>query len=210
MSITYPLEMPSALQFSARNWRKRDVTSDAASPYTGQSTVIVFEGQWVEATLTLRAQDRKEAQKWNAWLTAQKGHLGTFLLGDPLRYHPLGSARSEPGTPLVKGASQTGASLLIDGAPANRAQYLLAGDLIQVTCGGVVRLHEVLQDVATNGSGEATLDLWPNLRASPADNAPLTLETPRGTFHRMSNVTDWQVGSDGISRLVFDCKEYLS
>lgn len=210
MTITYPLSLPAERKFSARNWRKVDVTADVPSPYTGQSTVVVYDGQWIEVTLTLIAMKRVDAQDWDGFLTSLMGHQGTFLLGDPHRPVPLGSAAWAPGTPLVNGASQTGNTLAIDGAPNSATNYLKRGDTFQVTCAGVARLHEVIADASSNGSGQLTLDIWPKLRASPADNAAIVFTNPKGTFHRMSNASDWQVGADGISKRSFDAKERLT
>lgn len=210
MAITYPLALPSALKFSARNWRKRDITADVVSPFTGQSQVIVYPGQWVEVTMTLKAMSRAEAQDWDGCLASLKGQFGTFLLGDPHRAVPLGAAASSPGTPLVKGGGQTGSTLLIDGCGNTVTNYLKRGDLIQIGTGASTQLYEVMKDASSNGSGEVTLDLWPNLRSAPADNAPVVVTGAQGLFHRVSPVTEWQVGRDGISRLSFDCKERLS
>jgi hypothetical protein len=209
MAITYPLAMPSGLQFSARNWRKQDVTVDIPSPFTGQSQVVSFPGQWVEVTLTLIAMRRADAQDWSGWLTSLKGHVGTFLLGDPLRPTPLGSAASAAGTPLVMGGAQTGNTLAVDGLPFNATNYLKRGDLINLGTGASTELYEVQKDVSSNGSGEATLDIWPNLRTSPANNAAVVVAGAQGLFHRMVAATDWQVGEDGLSRLTFDAKERL-
>ena len=210
MAITYPLALPSALKFSARNWRKRDVVADVVSPFTGQSQVIVFPGQWVEVTLTLIALKRDEAQDWSGWLTSMKGAYGTFLLGDPHRPTPLGSASSAAGTPLVNGATQTGNTLAIDGLPASAVNYFKRGDLFNLGTGSSTELYEIQKDVSANLAGEATLDIWPNLRTSPANNAVVVVTAAKGLFHRMGSSTDWQVGSDGISRLSFDCKERLT
>lgn len=207
MAITYPHAMPSQLQFSAVDWRKVDVTQDVKSPYDGKSQIVVFGGQWREATLTLRAQSRAEAQKWDAWLAALKGHVGTFLLGDPRRPTPLGSAAVSAGTPVVRGGGQTGSSLLIDGIGNNLTAYLKAGDLFHIGSGADTQLYEALQDVASDGSGIATIEIWPDLRSAPADNAPLTVTAARGLFYRASNVTGWRTEADGIARLSFDVKE---
>lgn len=204
MAITYPLAMPSQLDFASSDWRKIDVTQDVKSPFTGQSQIVVFGGQWREVTLTLRAKKRAEAQKWDAWLAALKGHVGTFLLGHPLRPTPLGLAT---GTPLVKGGGQTGGSLLVDGMANGLSGWLKAGDLFHIGSGVDTQLYEVLQDVGTNGSGEATIDVWPDLRSAPADNAPLTITAARGLFYRASATTSWQAGADGIARLSFDARE---
>jgi hypothetical protein len=211
VAIIYPLALPATNRFRQVLWREVDVTADVASPFTGQSQVIVFPGQWFECTLTLVAMVRAQAQAWDAWITSLKGHAGTFLLGHPLRAAPLGSAAVLPGTPLVKGADQSGDVLAIDGCPANAASYLKAGDHIGLGSGAGSRLYKVLEDVATDPLGNASVSVWPNLRASPADNAPVVVANAKGLFHRMSPVTDWTVGPDGTTQQrSFDCKERLS
>ncbi len=210
MAITYPLALPS-VRFATHNWRHRDVTADMPSPFTGQTQVVSWPGQWRECTLTLVAMTRAQAQAWDAWLLSLAGHVGTFLLGVPGRSAPLGSASSAPGTPLVRGAAQSGGTLVIDGAPNGAPTYLKAGDVIQLGSGLTAQLYTVLEDAASNGSGIVTLLLWPNLRSPPADNAAVVVSSAKGLFHRMSNMTEWAVGRDGLTaQRSFDAKERLS
>lgn len=210
MAIVYPLALPSQ-RFRSYNWRHRDVTADVPSPFTGQSQVIAWSGQWRECTLTLVAMTRAEAQVWDAWLLSLAGQVGTFLLGPPTRSAPLGSAASAPGTPLVRGGGQTGDGLTIDGLPVSASGYLKAGDHVQLGSGAAACLYTVLEDVASNGSGIATLTLWPDLRSSPADNAPVVVSGARGLFHRLSAVTEWSTGRDGLTaERSFDAKERLA
>lgn len=208
MSITYPLAMPSALQFSTRDWFRNNVQADVASPYTGQSTIIDFGGQWVTATLTLIAMGRAEAQDWSGWLASLDGVIGTFLLGDPARRVPLGAAASAPGVPVVKGGGQTGKVLLIDGCGNDVPIYLKRGDLFQLGTGADSRLHEVLKDAGSNGAGEVSLDIWPALRGAPADNAPLVVSGAQGVFRLASPMTGWPARRR-ISQLSFDVKEVV-
>lgn len=212
MTITYPLSLPQSRKFKTAAWRQIDVTSDMASPFTGKSQVVSWPGQWLQCTLTLVAMNRSDMQVWDAWLASLKGSVGTFLLSDPLRLEPLGTAAETPLTiPLVKGAGQTGDTLAIDGCPLSEDGYLLAGDLFQLGTGSSSRIYKLLEDVDTNGSGEATLHFWPDLRESPANNAEVTLINPVGLFHRMSGVTDWvnQPGQMTAERS-FDVKERLT
>lgn len=80
------------------------------------------------------------------------------------------------GSPLVKGASQTGASLAVDGASASKTGWLKAGDLIKVA--GCAVLFDVTADVNTNSSGQASIPISPPIFAggSPADNAAVTID----------------------------------
>ncbi len=85
---------------------------------------------------------------------------------------PLGAIG---GTPLVKGAGQTGANLLVDGATINVPNWLRAGDIISVN--GLTMIYEVTADCSSNGSGEVTIPINPIIftGGSPADNAAVTV-----------------------------------
>lgn len=74
------------------------------------------------------------------------------------------------GTVLVNGGSQTGGTLTVDGIDDD--DYVpLAGDTF--TIDGVEKVYTVTAD-ATVTSGSATLNIYPNLDSSPADNAAIT------------------------------------
>jgi hypothetical protein len=146
-------------------------------------------------------------EPWVAFLLSLKGQYGTFLLNDPNCATPRGSAGSTPGTPVVKGAGQTGDELDIDGLPLSATGYLLAGDYIQLGSGASATLHKVLANVNSNGSGEATLDIWPSLRSSPADNATVTLSSAKGVFRLANNVQQWEINNMSNYGITFDCVE---
>ena len=210
MTIVYPRALPALNKFKTSSWRSNDATTRIPSPFTGQSQVLVWPRQWWSCTMTLVSMLRAEEQAWSSWLRSGRGKSGTFLLGNPQRRTPLGSARLVPGTPLVKGGGQEGGYLAIDGLPLNAPDYLLAGDHIQLGSGAAARLHEVLENVATNGAGEATLTLWPELRESPADNAPVIVSGAKGVFARTSDVVDVPSDTAGISNFSFDVEEVLA
>lgn len=75
---------------------------------------------------------------------------------------------------LVNGASQSGTSLICDGATPS-VMVLREGEYFQVGNG----FHIVTADATANGSGQVTLSFKPALRASPADNAVVTLSSPQ-------------------------------
>jgi hypothetical protein len=119
------------------------------------------------------------------------------------------------GTPLVNGASQTGSSLITDGWTAAVANRLKKGDVFTIGTGatgvygvnpqsrqstGELQQFVVTADVASDGSGNATIPIWPPITtsgayqtvvAAPGDNAAITVlgaastSTPQGmAFHR--------------------------
>lgn len=118
---------------------------------------------------------RDEFEEWVCFLLMLNGPKGTFLVGDSLARDPQGVAT---GTPLVNGGSQTGNSLITDGWTGNTTNILKAGDYLQIGN----RLYKNLQDVNSDSGGNATLDIFPRLRESPANNAGITLSNTIGTF----------------------------
>jgi hypothetical protein len=79
------------------------------------------------------------------------------------------------GVPLVKGASQTGSTLIVDGCPLNTVGWLLAGDIFRVQ--GLPQVLQVAADVNTEGDGRALIPLVTPIFSggSPSDNAGLTI-----------------------------------
>lgn len=142
-----------------------------------------------------------------------KGTMGTaagftWAMDQNCPTHTVGA---QGGTPLVNGASQTGASLITDGWTAAAANRLKAGDVFTIAnvygvnpqsrqSTGDLQQFVVTADTASDGSGNATIPISPSIITSgafqtvnvaPADNAALTVlgaastATPQGlAFHR--------------------------
>lgn len=205
MAITYPLSLPMARGQAAVRFGGRAVVAVTSSPFTLADELQVHQGQAWLANVTLRPMREAEARLWIAFLLALNGMQGTFLMGDPLRTTPRGAGT---GTPLVNGAGQSGQSLVTDGWTPSTL-VLKAGDYVQLGSGASAYLHAVLADVTSNGSGQATLDIWPRLRTAPADNAPLTLTSPMGRWRMASNEMRWDVRSAQLYGIDFACTEAL-
>jgi hypothetical protein len=129
----------------------------------------------------------------------EKGRMGTaagldFSMSQNVPTHTVGPLG---GTPLVNGASQTGASLVTDGWTAAAASRLKQGDVFTIAnvyavnpktrqSTGQLRQFVVTADVSSDGSGNATIPISPSIvgplspalqtvNALPADNAAITV-----------------------------------
>jgi hypothetical protein len=91
------------------------------------------------------------------------------------------------GTPLVQGAAQTGITLAIDGCPISTTGWALPGDKFSVNG----ELKMIVSQANTDGAGQVTLTFEPPLRASPADNAPLTILQPTARFVLVGPDVSW-------------------
>ena len=213
MSITYPLDSPTQFGVSALTWGPVTNTARAKAPWTFQDIVQVFAGEMWQGELSIALQTEADGRALAAWITSLKGTKGTFKLGDPALSAPLGSAAVTPGTPVIDGVGQTGNQLAISGLPPNVTGYLLAGDMMQVGAFPIsapadAHLHMVLADVDADGTGRATLDIFPSLRESPTNGSAVVLVDPQGVFALAQPFTPWQVRSpllyDGVRLAVVE------
>ena len=208
MAITYPLDLPTVKGIRAIRLTAKNSVGVSTSPFSYTQQVYKHQGQRWQAEVALPAMTRAEAEEWFSFLVKLNGQYGTFLLGDP-HSAPRGSAATTPGTPVVNGASQTGGTLSIDGLPASATGYLKAGDYIQLGSGATAKLHKVLNDVDSNASGEATLDIWPDLRSSPADDETVVISDAVGTFRLATNEIGVDINEIEHFGIVFAAVEAL-
>lgn len=188
MAISYPIALPTSGGYARIEFRASNVVGVSTSPFTFQQQLVRHQGARWEADVTVAEMERPAAEEWIAALTSLRGAWGTFRLADPGGATPRGTWA---GTPLVKGSGQTGETLLVDGFSAGAT--VKAGDYLQIGD----RLYKVLID-ATAVGGEITLDIWPRLRESPADNAVITTSSAKGLFRLSGNQNGWSLEGAGL------------
>jgi hypothetical protein len=204
MAITYPLSLPSHTGIRSVELRATNAVAYSRSPFTFAGQAFAYPGQMWQADVTLPPMKYADAEQWIAWLVSLRGQLGTFTMGDPMRC----VARGTPtGTPLVNGAEQTGDSLIIDGAATGVTGWLKAGDYIQLGSNGSSRLHKVLADANSDGSGNVTLDIWPSIRTAPADNAAVVVSNTVGLWRLSGNESSWSINEASIYGISFSAME---
>ena len=174
MSVAFPaIRNPSEV-----SWRLRARTQTHTSPFDGTVQTLAMPGARWEATLTWRTLPPADYRLLEAFLASMGGMAGRFWYG------PVHAPRRATGggSPVINGASQTGATMSMRGFSAN-AQAFLAGDWFSYTdTGNRRRLHQVTADVTANGSGVASVPIAPAIRRAGADGAAVTIASPTGTF----------------------------
>jgi len=175
MAISFPLNLPTNVSPKRVTIAALNQVGVTSSPFTFQTQVQQHAGQQWVVEVTLPPLTDDQVGQWQAFLLSLNGAFGTFRVGDIIKSSPKGSA---PGTPLVNGASQSGSELVTDGWTASQPGILLAGDYINLGND----LHMILKDVNSDSGGNATLDIWPSLRSSPADDLAITTVNTKGTF----------------------------
>jgi hypothetical protein len=205
MTITYPITFPtSALTVNGLRVRPRSAVARSESQFSLQDDVTDWGGQMWEISGSLPLMTREQAAAYVTFMLKLNGKKGTFLF--PI---PDATVRGiATGTPLVKGASQTGNSLIIDGFTNGVTGILKAGDWFNLGSGSSTRLHMVLDDVNSNGSGEVTVDIWPSLRESPSDNAAVTLTNCK-LLARLKSDVGYDIDINKHYMLEFEAQEVV-
>ena len=206
MAISYPRSLLTHTGIASIELRATNAVAYSRSPFTFAGQAHEYAGKMWQADVTLPPMARADAERWVAWLMSLKGQLGTFYLSDPLASTPLGSARNSD-TVTINGSTTSGNTLDIQSAPLSTTDFLKAGDYMQIGSGTSRQLFKVLQDVDTDASGTATIDVWPNVRTSIADNSPITFESAKGVFRLASNETSWSVNEASIYGITFGAVE---
>lgn len=205
MTITYPLSLPSAPGIKKVKPTMDSAVAFSESPFTFEQQTYAHQGQRWRFNVTLPMMRRDFAEQWIATMAKLNGRQGTFLLGDPDAKVPRGVAT---GTPLVNGASQVGNSLITDGWTHSITGIMKAGDYIQLGSGSTARMYKILDDVNSDGSGNATFSIWPNLRSSPADDDTVVVQNCK-TQCRLDQSFNWDANEVSTYEITFGCSEAL-
>jgi hypothetical protein len=147
----------------------------------------------------LRA-DEKAVMK--AFLARLNGSQHRFTLHD----HSQIQRGAFGGTPLVNGASQTGGLLIIDGASLSVTGWIKAGDHFSV--GGELKM--ATGDADSDGAGGVQLEFTPRIRNAPANNEPVIIADPPGTFLLATNESDWSNSPGDFSDFVIKAIEDIA
>jgi hypothetical protein len=188
---------PATMDFTAL-----DTVAVSISPFTGQQQVQDWQASFLEASVSMPALTPAQGPAWIAFLMSLRGQANVFQLGDPLSVSPEGSAL---GTPLVDGAGQTGYSIALKGWTPSAAGVLLPGDWIQIG----YRIYRTLVAATADGTGRLVLNIWPQLRESPADSAVVILNNTQGLWRLKENSRKWSETASRTYGMSFDIREAL-
>lgn len=204
MAVSYPITLPTTPAPRSLTLVPRSAVSVTESPFTFSQQVYAWKGQQWTGRVEYPPMTAAQAEPLVSALNSLNGREGTFYM----RLAAYKTLRgSGGGNPLVNGGSQTGYDLVTDGWPNSTNGVLKAGDFIKLDGGSVYRLHKVMADVNSNGSGQATLTLWPKLRESPSDNQGIYMGgSVYGTF-RLTKEIEWSIDEAKLYGLGFDFVE---
>ncbi len=174
-------QFPTTLTPSASTWTLVENTRRFSSPLTNATQTVARKGTMWRVDLVFANLAETDRGALQGFMAKLQGQVNRVRLKD----HAFTRQGAGGGTPLIKGASQTGSSVIIDGA-GTVSDYLKAGDLLAWDKESSVatdnpQLHICTADVSSSG-GDVTVTISPPLRNSPPDNAPVNITNPEGVF----------------------------
>ena len=158
------------------------------SPLTNAVQTASRKGSLWKASMqfnNLSGDDRKVMQ---AFLVKLNGQQHRFTLQDH-SHTPRGAGG---GTLRVNGASQSGTTLVCDGATASVTNYLRAGDYISFNN----ELHMVVADANSDASTNVTLSIAPPIRKTPADDTIVDYTVPVLGVFMLAGPASWNTTID--------------
>ena len=188
--------IPTTVGFSSVEFGLENNNQVFESPLSNSIQVAELTGARWYATFNLPPMKKENALEYIGFLQRLQGRVHSFFGYDANHRSPSGTYGSS--TLLVNGASQTGISLVTDGAQASTT-VLKAGDFFSVNN----ELKMVTTNATSDGSGNLTINFVPSLRSSPSDNANLTLINPVCSMKLIADSTTYSINTSSIYGISF-------
>lgn len=173
------------------------------SPYNQVEEIWEEPGDMWQARLGFSFLTKAEARLLRSTLTGLRGHVGTLFIHDTAH----SNEGSWNGVPVVDGMDEYGVTLNVRNFAVSQV-VAKRGDRFQLNN----RLHELTEDVLSDGTGRALLKFQPEIKTIPVDGDPLISEDPKGLF-RLSNpnqIPDWSGTKAGVRNVQIEFVEALS
>ena len=150
-------------------WKLIQPSQVNVSGWTGSRQTLASGRGWWECQYSLPViSGTSNVLAWRSFFAQARGAANDFQVPvDVVAQSKL------PNTVLVRGAGQTGRSIITDGWPAS-STVLKAGQFVTIED----QLVQLTANATSDGSGIATVTFEPAIRSAPADNAPVEYRNP--------------------------------
>jgi len=171
---------------------------------SGRRQARQIGGQFFSMTATFPPMTRAQFAPIDAFIMKQRGQYETFTLVLPVLSTGLGSPA---GTPLIRGADQTGRTLATDGWTGGISIFK-AGDYLKLDHD---KVYKVVADVTSNASSSADtpITIEPALITSPGDNSAITHTNVPFLVSLTTGVQEYSTGTSGLFSYEVDFAEAL-
>ena len=172
---------------------------------SGRRQARQIAGQFFTMTATFPPMTRAQFAPIDAFVMKQRGQYETFTLILPVMSTGLGAPA---GTPLIRGADQTGRTLATDGWSTGVVIFK-AGDYLKLA--NHDKVYKVVADVTSNASASADtpITIEPALITSPADNSAITHTNVPFLVSLTTGVQEYSTGTSGLFSYEVDFAEAL-
>ena len=188
--------IPTTVGFSSVEFGLLNNNQVFESPLSKHIQVAELTGARWYGTFNLPPMKKENSLEYIGFLQRLQGRVHSFFGYDANHRSPSGTIAGS--TLLVNGASQTGTSLLLDGAQAS-TKVLKAGDFFSVNS----ELKMVTVDATSDSAGDVTVNFVPSLRSSPSDNAVITTTNPVCAMKLTGDSTSYNINNSNIYGISF-------
>lgn len=175
------IQMPSTPGPRQIEWTRCNIMGAVTNPFTGAQQIQNWQAGYFKAVVSMPPLAVAVAGAWEAFLDQAQGGNAVFYVGDNLRATPQGSAG---GSALTAGSNQGPYTLTTKGWDPNQATLLMPGDWVQVGW----RMYRCLDMASSDGAGNASFAIWPQVREVPAAGTAVVTTNAQGLF-RMDTST---------------------
>ena len=200
---TYNFATEVGVTPTTQTWELITNTRTFQSPLTNAIQTQTRKGSYWKTTATFDNLQGADRAKMQAFLAKLDGQVHRIFFTD-YGYNRSGNAPSGDSVTnlLVKGAGQTGSSVIADGADLSNTDYLKAGDYVAFNN----EFHIVTADCSTDGLGEITIPIAPPLRKSPDDDDPINFTVPLAVMI-VTSTASWDTRPGRVSNFTIEAIE---
>lgn len=184
------------------DWAMQNVVGVVPNLYTGKQQVHNWQAGWWEAVVTMPPMLRATAESWVAFLAQAQGQNAVFYFGDQLGAIPQGSAT---GAPVTAGSFQQPYQLTTKGWKPSQFAVLSPGDWLQIDW----RLYKCMDQPSSDGAGNASFAIWPQVREIPANGTAIITNSAKGLFRMKGNLQRYSLSYLRTTGLSFEIREAL-
>lgn len=182
--------LPNSPRPTDVQWQLQDFGNTQKGALGGQAQRINRLGARWGATVTMPPMSTENALAWSAALLDANSNGARWRISQP------SVTIGTPGSVAINGAGQSGGSIICDGATSGYT--IKAGQFINVTTNGDAYCYLVSGDATSDGSGNITIPIYPDLREEPQNNDPVEIASPN-LEGLLAEIPSWIVGVDHIA-----------
>ena len=210
------ITFPSTPKPSGMAWKLVQPAQQNISEWTGARQVLASGRGWWECNVTMPPIiGETNARAWLSFIGLAQGAANDFRIpvtpneqtnswtvpSTALLLDFINQAYSVGDNPSVKGAFQTGRTLITSGWPSSTT-VLYAGQFITIND----QLLQLTSNATSDATGQATITFAPALRTSPADKTTIEFRNPYALMYSIEDFS-YSIEPGMIYSLSFNLRE---